>query len=337
MTNMLFIGDTWSLMGDRLSIEYGLKQAWINRWIDNYMPGATPMTSFSDSATLPQLGFKYKLNEQNQIFGSLGTSFRSTPNFTLTEAFSNSSGALTTPIKPLPPEKSVTLELGHRYQGEFFATAASIFYTRYQNHQINSNVLDPTGSTVLTGVAINAGSAEQSGIDVEIGTRRFFGGWRAYASGELLRTKILSNQAVALSSTVTDYLVTSGKELPRAPRYQAALGLDYDDGHIFGNVSYKYTGAQYSTLMNDEKMPGYGRLNAGIGYRFSDIGWAKQPEIKLNLFNVLNSKTLVGINGIQSNAQQQTGQNGNVIRASGSPTYYAGQGFAGLVSMKVGF
>ena len=218
-----------------------------------------------------------------------------------------------------------------------FATAASLFYTRYRNHQINSNVLDPSGSTVLTGVAINAGAAEQMGLDVEIGTRRFFGGWRAYASGELLKTKILDNQAVALSSTLTDFLATAGKDLPRAPHYQTAIGLDYDDGHVFGNVTYKYTGAQYATLMNDEKMPGYGRLNAGIGYRFSDIGWAKQPEFKLNFFNLTNAKSLVGINGIQANAIAKTGVNGNTIAASGSPTYYAGEGFAAMASMKVGF
>ncbi len=337
MTNMLFIGDTWSLLGDRLTLEYGIKQAWINRTVDNNLPGATPTSKYDDSATLPQLGFRYKLNEQNQIFGSLGTSFRSTPNFTLTEAYSNSTGALTTPIKPLPSEKSLTLELGHRYQGDMFATAASLFYTRYRNHQINSNVLDPSGSTVLTGVAINAGAAEQMGLDVEIGTRRFFGGWRAYASGELLKTKILDNQAVALSSTLTDFLATAGKDLPRAPHYQTAIGLDYDDGHVFGNVTYKYTGAQYATLMNDEKMPGYGRLNAGIGYRFSDIGWAKQPEFKLNFFNLTNAKSLVGINGIQANAIAKTGVNGNTIAASGSPTYYAGEGFAAMASMKVGF
>ena len=88
--------------------------------------------------------------------------------------------------------------------------------------------------------------------------------------------------------------------------------------------------------MNDEKIGGFGRLNGGIGYRFDKIGFANQPELKLNLFNILNAKGLTGVSGIQNNAQKVILASGASVSGS-APTYYIGQGFAALLSFKVGF
>ena len=200
-------------------------------------------------------------------------------------------------------------------------------------------MLDPTnplGGTT-TNLTINVGSVNIFGLDAEIGTRRLFGGWRAYTSGELLSTKVLDNLPVNTSATVKDYLPTSGKALPRAPGHMIAFGIDYDDDHLFGNLTYKWVGSQYSTLVNDQKIGGFGRVDAGIGYRFDKIGFANQPELKINFYNILNAKSLIGVSGVQNNALATTGVNGNTIAASSAPTYYAGQGFAAIASFKVGF
>ena len=336
-TNMVFVGDTWSI-NNRWTMEMGVKQAFIKRHVTNTLPGATPVVDYSDQATLPQLGLRYKLDDKNQIFTSLGTSFRSTPNYTLADSYSNSSGAKT-PWQAAPTEKSVTVEVGHRYQGENFATSASLFGTRYSNRQITTSVIDPTNplGNTTTSLTMNVGAVNIFGLDAEIGTRRMFGGWRAYTSGELLSTKVLDNLPVTPSATVKDYLATSGKSLPRAPNHMIAFGIDYDDDHLFGNITYKWVGSQYSTLMNDERIGGYGRIDAGIGYRFDKIGLANQPEFKLNLYNITNAKSLTGVSGVQNNAQLTKGVNGANISASGTPTYYAGQGFAAMASFKVGF
>jgi iron complex outermembrane receptor protein len=336
-TNMLFVGDTWSI-NNRWTMEMGVKQAFIKRHVTNALPGATPVVDYSDQATLPQLGLRYKIDDKHQLFSSIGTSFRSTPNYTLADSYSNSSGSRT-PWQAAPTEKSITAEVGHRYQGETFATSVSLFGTRYSNRQITTTVLDPTNplGTTTTSLTMNVGSVNIVGLDAEFGTRRMFGGWRAYTSGELLNTNVIDNLPVNVSSTVKDYLPTSGKSLPRAPNHMIAFGIDYDDDHLFGNLTYKWIGSQYSTLMNDQKIGGYGRLDAGIGYRFDKIGFANQPEFRINLYNVLNAKSLTGVAGVQNNAVATTGLNGATIAASGTPTYYAGQGFAAIGSFKVGF
>ena len=199
---------------------------------------------------------------------------------------------------------------------------------------------DPAGGTGLISETLNVGSVNIFGLDAEIGTRRLFGGWRAYTSGELLSTKVLdnlpTNNSVA-TGNLLDYLPTSGKTLPRAPNHMVAFGIDYDDDHLFGNLTYKYVGKQFSTLMNDESIAGFGRLDGAIGYRFDKIGFANKPEFKINFYNLMNSRQLTGVSSVQLNALQTTGVNGNQIKASGSPYYYAGQGFAAMASFKVGF
>jgi outer membrane receptor for ferrienterochelin and colicins len=62
-----------------------------------------------------------------------------------------------------------------------------------------------------------------------------------------------------------------------------------------------------------------------------------QLDTNSNINPYLNSKSLIGVSGVQNNALATTGVNGNTISASGSPSYYAGQGFAAIGSFKVGF
>jgi len=343
MTNVVFAGDTWTMMNEKLKLEYGVKQAFVNRTLDNHLPGATPSVKTDDTATLPQAGISYKLTKEHQVFASVGTSFRVTPNYALADQFSTSSGAKTTlSTNSLKPERGISLEGGHRFQGELIATSVSLFGMQFSNRQVTSTIVDPTNPSTTTSLNINAGKVSMYGVDAEVGTRPLWGGFRPYISGELLKTKLEDNLQTTNSSKLLDYLPTKGKELPRAPNYTTGIGLDYDDNHIIANIAYKFIGPQYSTFMNDEKMKGFGIVNAAIGYRFSDVKITsttglKTPEIKLNLYNIFDKRVLTGVSGVQTNALATKGTNGGTISASSSPSYYAGEGFAAMLTFQSGF
>lgn len=134
---------------------------------------------------------------------------------------------------------------------------------------------------------------------------------------------------------VVDYLPTRGKQLVGAPEFSAGVGLDYDDGHWFANVGFKYLGSQYSTFMNDERINGYGRVDASVGYRFDDYKSLKRPEIKLSMFNLTDDHLLTGINSFQNNAQTHKGIGGSTISGS-TPNYYEGEGFSFLMTFRAG-
>ena len=340
-TNQIFLGDSWKATKD-LSVDFGVKQLWVNRAVNNYMPGSNPaQNELNDTATLPVAAASYKLNDTSTIWGSFNTTFRTAPNFTLLQSFSNGSGAITSPNVP-PPEKGFVYELGHRYQDSLFATSVTGFYGTFENYQQSTNVIDPTNPTGSpTSQTINAGSVINYGVDAEVGTRPIYN-FRPYISGELLHTELQDNlrsDAVVTingkKTTVIDFLPTKGKKLAGAPDYQFGLGLDYDNGHLFANANYKFLGGQQASLTNDEQMRAYGRLNLGFGYRFDDIGALKQPEIKINLYNVLNARQLTGVNSVVTNTLPTTGINGNLIGGN-TANYYQGQDFSFLITLRAG-
>ncbi|MGO4682669.1 TonB-dependent receptor [Hyphomicrobium sp. 2TAF46] len=335
MTNMLFVGDSWKF-APNWTADVGVKQVFVNRTVEDGMPFAPRATNdLYDAATLPTLGLKYRWDRENQLFASINTSFRSAQNFTLTPNYSSTSQASGAPPVKIPdPERGIVYELGHRYQGQMLATSITGFLGRYENFQQSTNILDPNTGTNYSST-INVGGLMNYGVDFEAGTRPI-NNFRPYIGMELLRTEQLDNMQTVNTAGKLDYLPTKGKQLVGAPQFTTGIGLDYDNGHLFANLNYKYIGSQYSTFMNDEKIDAYGRLDASIGYRFDDIAQLKQPEIKLSLFNLLNSSDLTGVNSFQTNASQTTGVNGGTIKAASAPTYYLGQDFSFMVTLRAG-
>jgi len=345
VTNMGFVADTWKY-DDHLTIESGVKVVSIHRSVYNFLPGVTPLVTQGDLAALPQAGFRYRFWTDHQFFGSIGTSFKATPNFALADSVSNSSGVVT-PYNRLAPEKSVTLELGHRYQGPLFSTALSIYGSHFINYQQSTSEIFP-GTTSPQSTTINGGTVDLWGVAFEAGTKPIQH-FRPYLSLNYLQTRLLDNLSTTgsvpvgagTSPSAPDFLPTEGKHLPRAPKFTTGLGVDYDDGHVFGTFAAKYVSGQYSTFMNDQGVYGYLKLDASIGYRFDNLALfglptVKKPEFRINLSNLTNRENLSGPSGIQTNARPTVGVYGNVIAAS-LPTYYVNEGFAAIGTFSVGF
>jgi iron complex outermembrane receptor protein len=334
VTNAIFAGDSWRVTPN-LTVDYGVKQIWVNREIENYLPYAlSPNGSINDTATLPQVGFSYRPNELNQIFGTVGTSFRSAPNFTQTTSYNAGTGALSAPVVQVDPERGIQFELGHRFQGPLFATSISAFNGWFENFQQSTNIADPTGGNAPFNVTRNIGRVVNYGIQAEFGTRPIYN-FRPYIGAQLMRAELRDNLPVVVGTTA-DAIRTAGKELPATPNFSAGIGLDYDDGTWFGNLGLKYTGMQYSTLLNDQSIPAFWRTDAVFGYRFRDYSYLKAPAVKLNVFNLLDEKDLVGVNGTQNNALATTTV-GGLAFAGANPTYFVGQGRSYLLTFSTGF
>lgn len=346
-TNTLFAGDTISLFDDRLTLDVGVKQAFISRHGENHLPSGTyatitPYKSLQDSETSPVFGVNYKLDTENSLFGGLSTSFRTPSNFTLFDSVGTTSINATNGYSratTYKPERAIHLELGHRYQSDVLNTSVSAFAYHFQSRQFSTTILDPAGGNGTISSNINAGNTTNYGVDFEMGTRRI-NNFRPYMSAELQRATLdgdIQASGKIGSTNVNDYLPTRGKRAPNTPEFSAFVGIDYDNGNYFGNFNVKYTGPQYSTFMNDERIPGYARANAAIGYRFDDIAFAQKPTIQLNLLNITDQINLTQAAGVQTNAAAVTGRRGSTIAKSGTPSYYVGQGFAAIVTLSSGF
>ena len=330
--HVLFLGDTTALMNDHLFLDVGIKQAFVTRNGTNYLPGANPNVNLTDTQTLPTAAVRFKPNDENTVFASVSTGFRTPQNYTLFDSFSTASGAKTNfNNNSQKAETSVTVEVGHRFQNALIDTAVTGFYTGFQNRLVSTNIPDPAGGSGFISTNVNVGSQVSYGVDLEAGLHPIHN-FRPYASAEIMHSEIGSNYQVN-----ADFLPTKGKQMVRTPQAQFAIGLDYDDSKWFGNFQGKYVGSQYSTFMNDEQIPGYFTADASIGYHLADFGVVKAPKIQLNVFNMFNTKYLSGVSSIQTNAKATTGVKGTTIAASSAAAYYVGSPAAFLVSLSSAF
>ena len=326
--NALFVGDTISLDRHRVVIELGFKEALVARQGWNGISGATYYTWIDSAEPLPRVGVRWQPDRRNQVFASVSTNFRTPSATTLFDSFDPTSGALLNrAATSLRDEYSVSEEIGYRRDGDWLVGSVTAFNYDFTNRQI-ATIIDLNG--VLTGSTINAGGQTSRGIDAELGLRP----WHhlsPYLSGEYLHATIDNDLPVD-----GDLLPTKGHIAVRSPSWQAALGLTYDDGRLFGSITVKYVGPQYSSFTDDEKIADHTQGDVAMGLRLPAIGLAKQPELRLNLINVTDTDVLSGIASPTTNARDTVGRYGTLI--PGSPaTYYVGGGFAALLTIASAF
>jgi iron complex outermembrane receptor protein len=90
----------------------------------------------------------------------------------------------------------------------------------------------------------------------------------------------------------TTFESTSGKQMPDTPEWLSGLRIAYNSANWYGNVDLKYTGAAYSTLVNDETMGDYSTVNVTAGYRFADSKFFKKPSVQMNVMNLFDTNSL---------------------------------------------
>ena len=327
-TNALFLGDRLSLLHDRLLLTAGFKEVMMTRTGTNAMPGAAYHANTNSAVPLPRLAARFQITPHHQVFFSATTNFRTPAETALYDVFDPTSGQTeskgSTHVKN---EYSISEELGYRYADDRFVGSVTLFNYNFTNRQV-ATLISENGSFVQS--TMNAGGQTSRGVDVEFGLRP----WHhlsPYVSGEYLHATI-DNDIEANG----DLLPTRGKTAVRSPTLQAAAGLTYDDGHFFGMATVKYTGHQYATFMNDERMSDHVTGNLAVGYRLADVAMLHKPEFRMNFINISNQHYLSGVADPTLNAKDTTGRYGTTLAGS-APDYYVGGGFAALFTASTGF
>ncbi|POF63944.1 hypothetical protein KMAL_04770 [Novacetimonas maltaceti] len=335
--NTLFIADTLKLLHDRLILSAGFRAAMVSRTGTNNVPGADPYYKAGNYfEPLPQFSASYRITKHDQIYINGTTAFRAPASV---EAYSqifdpNASHAVEQPGS-LKPEYSIGEEIGFRHSG-FYNVAFSLFNLNMTNHQVTSLNYIP-GTNQLISEPINIGGQTSRGAQIEFGLRR----WHhisPYLSGQYLHATMDNN----FNAGGGNYLPTAGKVAVESPRFTGAIGLNYDDGTFFGNFALRYVDSQYTTFMNDEKIPSYITSDIALGYRMKKLGPAKAPQIQLNIMNIGDNHYLSGGSSFTTNAHPTRTVAGNMYMSNGvaktsAPVYLVGGAFAAMVSVSAGF
>ncbi|WP_010160682.1 TonB-dependent receptor [Sphingomonas sp. PAMC 26617] len=321
VTKGFFVADSITLT-PRLTVDVGFKGVDVLRSGRNYLPGPQDRVRSDSFAALPRAAIHYKIDDRQQVFANVTTNFRAPNEYTLYNVYAE--GAVATQgTTALRNEYSVSQELGYRFIGSNLSASVTAFHYRFRNRQL-ATVVDQGGAQINS--TLNAGRQTTYGVDGEIDYRPA-AGISLYVSGEYLHARLSDDVPIG-----ADFLPTRGKHAVSSPSVQFGAGAIYDDGRLFGSAAGKYTGRQYATFMNDERIPGYATLDLSVGVHLADWLDGKRTDLRLNAINVTDPHVLSGVQAVSTNARDTIGRNGTLIAGS-PPAYYVGGGAAVIATV----
>ncbi|MBS4096712.1 MAG: TonB-dependent receptor [Sulfuricella sp.] len=317
-SSSLFVQDTIGLMNDRLNLQLGLRQSGIKRDFTNFASeggGATYNVLQDYSKTLPSLGARYQLNPEQQVFFNVAENFRAPPDavyYGLIKGgtfVNNVLTGYTIKAVDVTAETATNWDLGYRYAGKEFSFSGALFFVDFKNRI--AVAYDPINAESTN---YNVGDSTTKGFELE-SAWRFQPKWSVYGSLTYTRSRIGQN----LQTGASTYEATAGKEFPDVPNWMMGAALQYRDGPWSANLSAKYTGRRYSTLVNDESIGGFTVVNFDTSYRIPSTGFFRNPALRFNVYNLFNQDYLylTALSGSSFTTRAQ-GVGGS------APSYYVG-------------
>jgi iron complex outermembrane receptor protein len=285
-SSQVFLQDTISLLNDKLAINIGVRAPTMKRDFTNKAnEGTNSGTDYNLEKTyreiLPQLGARYQIDYNNQVFFSLAKNMKAPPNF----VYSTTNNVVLVNGQPTMPvdvkaETSTNVDLGYRLQSDKLTAQATVYSVDFRDRQ--ATAYDPVANmSSLTSV----GKVKTYGAELELGNTPV-NGFSFYGSIGYAHSEIQDN--ILVSKTAT--LPTQGKQMTLTPEWKAGLSAMYETGAFYARAKVKYTGEQWATMTNDELVPSYTLLGLDFGYQFPNTSWVKKPTIRLNISNLTNQQ-----------------------------------------------
>ena len=316
----LFLQDSIVLMQDKLHLQLGVRNSEIKREFNNYAnqgtgQGADYSVNKTYSKLLPSVGARYTLDAQQQVFANVAQNMKAPGNFSFGSLLMGGTivnGVLTGATLRNPAvemETSTNLDLGYRFTNEAWTFSGSVYYIDFKNRI--ARAYDPVSALSTD---FNVGDVTTKGFEVESGYK-INPNWSMYGSLSYTSSKMQND----LRTGVSTYEATADKQMPDTPEWLSGLRLSYNSGSWYGNVDAKFTGKNFSTLVNDETVDANTLVNTTVGYRFANTAFLKKPSIQFNVSNLFD-QNYVRINS-SSGSQFTT----RAVGAGGSsPSYYVG-------------
>jgi len=300
-TLKIYVQDTWR-PSDALTLLFGFKGQSVTSEATKEIEDNVAVGPGDDGYTfgeiksedwfLPQFGFVYRLDEANEVFGSAGESLAAFASQSGGVNANGSQAAIDDAIDTLEPERSRTFELGWRWRGRRLEALAAAYMVEFDNRLA---VFYASDSPILVTEAIyrNVGSVETRGVEATL---------RADFTDALSGLLSLSyNKSEYQDDVLRDdgavEIATDGKTAAGAPEQLVKAELNYDNGALFGGLSYSYSGEWFYTYENDNPVDAVSLLDLNLGYRFSE-GFANGAEISLNVSNLLDERYISSWSGL---------------------------------------
>jgi len=309
-----FVADTMGFMQEKLRVDVGVKMAYIDRDYNNFANEGTgqgldykAQKRFSE--TLPTFGARYQFDSANQVFVNVAKNFKAPGNFSWQGAIVGGVNRVDAINALLKAETSISSDVGYRHYGKVITFSGSLFNSNFKD-RLSRQFIASEGIVIDT----NVGDGRTRGFEMELGTVPI-GGFSAYVSATYTRSRDEDN--LVLSATNTQ--PTAGKDFPDTPRWLSAFSVQYAQAAFYVNTQLKYTGKRFSTLTNDEWVPGYTTVDINAGYLFGSFGFVRNVTLRANASNIFD-KNYLALNA-GSGSLFTTNATGT---GAAAPSYYKG-------------
>ncbi|WP_430392003.1 TonB-dependent receptor [Dyella sp. 20L07] len=297
-TRQAYLQDTIKLFDERLTIEGGVKSPHVTSDA-KALPGIakTPIAPNSSSqfatgslsaskAFLPSIGAHYQLGDGQEVFASFAKNIAMFQGGFKLGPQAVSQATWNAQTSPLKPEKSRSVEAGYRVVRDNFQASVALYKVRFDNRLLQYNPCDsrqPVGPTCGNRF-YNVGGVNSRGLELTtLWTPGEHFSW--YNSASFNRSTYASDyvQAGVLQHT-------RGKVQVDTPSKLFASVLTYTYGPWFATLQAKFTGVRYYTYTNDQSFGGYMTYDAGMGYDFGKVSFAKDVRLSFNVTNLSNKR-----------------------------------------------
>ncbi|WP_122846031.1 TonB-dependent receptor family protein [Pseudomonas viridiflava] len=299
LTRQFYVRDTWTLLDDRLKLEYGAKHVVTHSTVKGSGTSASGSLQAKDNF-LPQIGATYKLNEQDEIFASYAQNMAAFPSGTSSPLYTSQTtlNALNG-FKDLKPETSKTVELGMRRSTPLYAASAALYGTRFDNRLLA--IANCTGIVICQNGVANVGAVSSRGVELSLALTPD-PNWRW--SNTMTYNRSLYEDNYSSNGTV---VAVKGKDVIDAPRWMLSSSLDWQWDRWNAGVQTNYMDKRYYTYTNDSSVDAYWVTNANMGYDFGRFGDLKDTTLSLNLVNLFDRRYISTINTDSSAATDPAG------------------------------
>ncbi|ANI15778.1 TonB-dependent receptor [Pseudomonas citronellolis] len=284
----LDLKDTWSLLDDRLRLQYGFKRLDLDYRIEgqrnagDYIAGRQPRlsTSWKDDF-LPQAGLVYDLDGRSQLFASYSE------NMALPRGADDVYRAASPNVPAPEAERAKNYEVGYRFNRPTFNASLALYRTVFDN-RLQAFAAPVPGSSQAETYYQNVGRAVAYGSELS-------GQWKPPLPGGGLVINGNLTYNVAHFKDDAGGLQLSGNTLPDSPRWLAQAGATYEiTPWAVANFTARYIDSRYSNFTNTESIGGYTLYSAylDLGGRQWGGGPLKSVKLRFNVDNLFDKNYL---------------------------------------------
>ena len=293
-TVVFHLQDTWSVT-DQLRVQAGFRSVRSENEADTVVGADKSGSIEAKESFLPQIGINWQLSGEHEVFGAAARNVRTFVGSNTSGPFSTSAAAFAAVRDVVEPETSTNYEIGWRFTGATMQGLVTAYHVDFDDRLLS--ISQCVGIVGCDTVLANVGSVKTNGIEAALS-------WRPVRDITWFNSAAWNNSEYDDDYTVeTDsgsaLVRTAGKQVVDAPEVIFKSELAYDNGTLFARVDGSFIDERYYTYLNDASADSYSLFNAGVGYRFSDLGVVDELVLQADVTNLADKEYIstIGTNG----------------------------------------